>query len=103
MTSQNMIDEDAYMMIQRKKMTIYLNINKSTPVNVLKKMVGGIIKTSPENLQLHYKNVIMDGKKTLSDYFDSSMCLDPVSIGLSLKMDNGEFEPLNIVPVPEPL
>eukprot|EP00102_Acyrthosiphon_pisum_P023143 XP_016660353.1 PREDICTED: uncharacterized protein LOC100573045 isoform X2 [Acyrthosiphon pisum] len=96
----NLIVEDAYMMIQRKKKTIYINTKKCSPVNELKKMVGCIIKTSPENLQLYYKNVIMDGKKMLSDYFDSSLCIDPVSIGLALKMDNGEFEPLDIVPFP---
>ncbi|KAL4105258.1 hypothetical protein QTP88_020515 [Uroleucon formosanum] len=95
--ANDLVDENAYMMIQRKKLTIHINVKKNTPVIKLKKMVGCILKTSKENIQLHYKNAIMVEQKLLSDYFDSSTCLVPVSIGLALKMDNEEFESLDIV------
>ncbi|XP_025203215.1 uncharacterized protein LOC112600244 [Melanaphis sacchari] len=61
-----------------------------------------IIKESPQNLQLLYQNKVLDEKKSLSVYGSSFDILNPMVIGLSLKMDNGEFEPLDITPYSEP-
>uniref|UniRef100_A0A2S2P6E1 Transcription elongation factor B polypeptide 2 n=1 Tax=Schizaphis graminum TaxID=13262 RepID=A0A2S2P6E1_SCHGA len=92
---------DAFMMIQRKKLTIFTDAKDNILVNELKKIIGCIIKVAPANQQLYYKDEIMDGSKTLSECgLNSSIAKaqSPALIGLALKMDNGEFEPLEMVP-----
>ncbi|CAH1732250.1 uncharacterized protein LOC114128510 [Aphis gossypii] len=89
--------QETYIMVRRKKQTMYLTVKDNKPVNELKYIIGGIIKESPENLQLYHEEQIMDVTKPWSYYDLSHDLLDPMIIGLSLKMENGEFEPLDVV------
>ncbi|CAI6366703.1 unnamed protein product [Macrosiphum euphorbiae] len=92
---------DAFMMIQRKKLTIFTDAKDNILVNELKKIIGCIIKVAPANQQLYYKDEIMDETKTLSECglnATIAKAQSPATIGLALKMENGEFEPLEMVP-----
>ncbi|XP_022181597.1 elongin-B-like [Myzus persicae] len=94
---------DVFMIIQRKNQTIFLDAKDNILVNKLKNKIGSIIKVVPSSLQLYYKDKIMDGTKTLSNCGLNSItaeALNPATIGLTLKLDNEEFEPLEIVPYP---
>ena len=44
--------QDVFLMIQRRKLTIFLDAKESTPVIELKKMIQGIIKRPFEDIKL---------------------------------------------------
>ncbi|VVC29401.1 Hypothetical protein CINCED_3A004601 [Cinara cedri] len=92
-------------MIQRKKLTIFTDAKDNISVHELKKIIACIIKVPPGNQQLYYKDAIMDETKTLSDCGLSSgiaKAQSPATIGLALKMESGEFEPLEITAYSSP-
>lgn len=93
-------------MIRRKKLTIFTDAKDTTSVLELKKIIEGILKVPPVNQQLYNKdNVLMDDDKALQDYgLNSSVAKaqNPASVGLAIKLDNGEFEPLEITPYSSP-
>lgn len=94
-------------MIRRKKLTIFTDCKDSTTVFELKKMIEGILKISPENQQLYYKdNEIMDDYRILQDYGLTSTVAKaqcPAPIGLALRLEpEGTFEQLEITPFSSP-
>lgn len=96
---------DAFMMIQRKKLTIFTDAKDNILVHELKKIIACIIKVSPQNQQLYYKDEIMDESKTLLECGLSSTTAkaqSPATIGLALKMEDGEFEQLEMIPYSSP-
>lgn len=97
---------DVFLMIRRKKLTIFTDAKDTTSVLELKKIIEGILKVPPLNQQLYNKdNVLMDDDKALQDYgLNSSVAKaqNPASVGLAIKLDNGEFEPLEITPYSSP-
>ncbi|XP_034949740.1 elongin-B [Chelonus insularis] len=97
---------DVFLMIRRKKTTIFTDAKDNTTVLELKKIIEGILKIPPTNQQLFNKDHIemLDGK-SLSDYGLTSATAKaqcPALVGLSLRQENGHFEPLDITPYSVP-
>ncbi|XP_034245570.1 elongin-B-like isoform X2 [Thrips palmi] len=97
---------DVFLMIRRKKLTIFTDAKDSTTVLELKKMIEGIIKVSPENQQLFNKdNVEMDDHRALQDYgltASSAKAQCPAQIGLAVRGEDGSFEQLEMTPYSSP-
>lgn len=98
---------DVFLMIRRKKQTIFTDVKDNTTVYEVKKVIEGILKKSPEEQQLYSKdNQIMDDSKTISEYgytSTTSKAQLPETIGLVFKLEGrDEFEPLDITPLSTP-
>ncbi|KAK6627750.1 hypothetical protein RUM44_010229 [Polyplax serrata] len=97
---------DVFLMIRRKKLTIFTDCKDSTSVLELKKMIEGILKIAPENQQLFKDNQIMEDDKSLQEYglipnVAKAQC--PAPLGLALRLEpEGDFEPLEITPLSSP-
>ncbi|XP_014237650.1 elongin-B [Trichogramma pretiosum] len=93
---------DVFLMIRRKKMTIFTDAKENTTVLELKKIIEGILKIPPVNQQLFNKEtILMAESKLLSDYGLSSTTAKaqcPAVIGLAVRQENGQFEPLEMTP-----
>lgn len=93
---------DVFLMIRRKNMTIFTDAKDDTTVLELKKMIEGILKVPPVNQQLFTKdNATMCDTKFLSDYGLTSLTAKaqcPALVGLALRQENGQFEPLEMTP-----
>lgn len=93
-------------MVRRKKLTIFTDCKDNTSVLELKRIIEGILKVPPADQQLYNKdNSIMEDEKTLQDYGMTSgvakaQC--PATVGLAVRTENGEFEPLEIAPLSPP-
>ncbi|XP_019872482.1 elongin-B [Aethina tumida] len=91
---------DVFLMIRRKKLTIFTDAKDTTTVLELKKIIEGILKVAPQNQQLFNKdNTVMEDSKMLQDYgLTSSIAKaqSPATVGLAVKDDNGQFEPLEL-------
>nr|CAG4645955.1 EOG090X0JP1 [Lynceus sp. MCZ IZ 141354] len=96
---------DVFLMVRRKKTTIFTDCKESTSVVELKKMIQGILKIAPENQRLFKDSQIMEDSSSLSDYglvSSVSRAQCPATIGLAIRLDNGEFEQLDIVSLSSP-
>ncbi|XP_025090584.1 elongin-B-like isoform X1 [Pomacea canaliculata] len=105
---------DVFLMIRRKKSTIFTDAKESTPLIELKRIIEGILKVPPDNQRLFKDDQAMtDDNRTLGDYgFTSAIARAqaPASIGLvyrkegEIEADNpdGEWEPLEISPLSNP-
>ncbi|XP_075210822.1 transcription elongation factor elongin B [Lycorma delicatula] len=97
---------DVFLMIRRKKLTIFTDAKDTTSVLELKKIIEGILKVPPVNQQLYYKdNQLMEDDKALQDYGLNSgiaKAQSPASVGLAIRLDNGDFEPLELTPYSSP-
>ncbi|XP_015522639.1 elongin-B [Neodiprion pinetum] len=93
---------DVFLMIRRKKTTIFTDAKDNTTVLELKKIIEGILKIAPANQQLYSKdNVIMSDNKFLSDYGMTSAVAKaqcPALVALALRQEGGQFEPLEMTP-----
>ncbi|KOX67622.1 Transcription elongation factor B polypeptide 2 [Melipona quadrifasciata] len=96
------IGTDVFLMIRRKNMTIFTDAKDNTTVLELKKIIEGILKIPPVNQQLFNKdNVLMSDSKFLSDYGLTSATAKPqcpALVGLAVRQENGQFEPLEMTP-----
>ena len=97
---------DVFLMIRRKKLTIFTDAKDTTTVLELKKMIEGILKVPPHNQQLFNKeNTVMEDIKMLQDYGLSSTTAkaqSPATVGLAIRDENGAFEPLELTPYSSP-
>jgi transcription elongation factor B subunit 2 len=96
---------DVFLMIRRKKTTIFMDAKESTSVLELKRMVQGITKKSPDDMRLYKDEQSLEDNKNLGDYgFTSSTARAqaPATVGLSFRQDDGEYEPLEIAPLSTP-
>ncbi|KAK3923639.1 Elongin-B [Frankliniella fusca] len=97
---------DVFLMIRRKKLTIFTDAKDATTVLELKKMIEGIIKVAPEDQQLFNKdNVEMVDHQALLDYgltASSAKAQSPAQIGLAVRGDDGNFEQLEMTPYSSP-
>jgi transcription elongation factor B subunit 2 len=97
---------DVFLMIRRKKCTIFTDAKESTLMGEVKKIVEGILKVPPENQRLFKDNTPMaDEHKSLSDYGYTSTVAraqSPATIGLIFKTEEGEWEALDIQPLSSP-
>ena len=96
---------DVFLMVRRKKTTIFTDAKETSTVFELKKIVEGITKVPPENLRLLKDSVVMDDAKTLSDYgltSSTAKAQSPATVGLCYRQENGDFESLDIAPLSQP-
>lgn len=97
--------QDVFMMIRRKKTTIFTDAKDSTSVHELKKMIEGILKVPPKDQRLLSKdNTIMDDEKQLQDYgitMVTAKAQQPAVLYLVLRQEH-DFEPLEIVTYSQP-
>nr|CAD7392312.1 unnamed protein product [Timema cristinae] len=97
---------DVFLMIRRKKLTIFTDAKDTTSVHELKKIIEGILKVNPTNQQLFNKdNFVMEDDKTLQEYGLTSAIAkaqSPAVVGLALRQENGDFEPLELTPYSSP-
>ena len=93
-------------MIRRKKLTIFTDAKESTNVLQLKKMIEGITKFTPDDQQLFNKdNVEMEDSHSLLEYgitANSAKAQNPGQIGLAVRDENGQFEPLELTAYSSP-
>ncbi|KFP51021.1 Transcription elongation factor B polypeptide 2, partial [Cathartes aura] len=94
---------DIYLMIYRHKTTISTEAKETTTVHELKKVVKGILKSSPEEQRLYEDDQLLDDDyRTLLDCgLSSQSCCPhiPATVGLALfRPGNGTFEPWYIDP-----
>ncbi|KAK9703268.1 Ubiquitin family [Popillia japonica] len=97
---------DVFLMIRRKKLTIFTDAKDTTSVGELKKIIEGILKIPPHNQQLFNKdNTIMEDEKTLQDYgltSTTAKAQSPATVGLAVRDENGIFEALELTPYSAP-
>jgi len=93
---------DVFLMVRRKKTTIFLDAKENSTVGDLKKMIEGITKKSPADQQLYNKeDAVMDDDKSLSDYGLTAAVAkaqQPAEVGLSFRGDDGAWEELEKTP-----
>ncbi|XP_043267818.1 elongin-B [Venturia canescens] len=93
---------DVFLMIRRKKMTIFTDAKDDTTVLELKKIIEGILKIPPQNQELYNKDdTLMLDSRYLTDYGLNSMTAkaqSPALIGLAIRQENGYLEPLELTP-----
>merc|ERR1712079_383320 len=79
---------DVFLMIRRKKTTMFLDAKENTTVGELKKMIEGITKQPPNQQRLYnHDDTLMDDDKTLADYGMTSTVAKaqtPSEVGLAL-------------------
>ncbi|GAB1602590.1 elongin-B-like [Argonauta hians] len=96
---------DVFLMIRRKKCTIFTDVKENTTIFEVKKIVEGILKVPPENQKLYREETALDDHKTLSDcgYTSSSARAQaPATIGLAVKVPDGDFESLELTSLSSP-
>ncbi len=96
--------QDVFLMIRRKKTTIFTDTKDTATVLELKKMIEGILKISPKDQRLYKDNVQMDDEKQLQDYGITMMTAkaqSPAQLGLAVRIDH-DFEMLDITPYSSP-
>jgi len=88
---------DVFLMIRRKKTTMFLDAKENTTVGDLKKMIEGITKQPPNQQKLYnHDDTLMDDDKTLADYGMTSTVAKaqtPSEVGLAFNVD-GSWEEL---------
>ncbi|GAB6029701.1 hypothetical protein CHUAL_005424 [Chamberlinius hualienensis] len=96
---------DVFLMVRRKKTTLFTDAKETTPIYELKKIIEGVLKISPDNLKLFKDELELDDSKTLGEYgFTSAIARaqSPATIGLACRLDNGEFEILEVTSLSSP-
>ncbi|XP_034240784.1 elongin-B-like isoform X2 [Thrips palmi] len=97
---------DVFLMIRRKKLTIFTDAKETTTVLQLKKMIQGITKFAPENQQLSNKDSVeMEDSHQLMEYgitANAAKAQSPGQVNLAVRDENGQFESLDITPYSSP-
>ncbi|RWS14180.1 RNA polymerase II transcription elongation factor-like protein [Dinothrombium tinctorium] len=97
---------DVFLMVRRKKTTIFLDAKETTLVIELKKMIAGILKVSTEDQRLYYNKELMDDSHYLSDYnlnASTAKAQCPAEVHLTLRdVKTGKFEAIEITPLSTP-
>ncbi|KAL3278868.1 hypothetical protein HHI36_016388 [Cryptolaemus montrouzieri] len=97
---------EVFLMIRRKKLTIFTDAKNSTTVLELKRIIEGILKVPVGNQKLFSRdNVVMEDEKQLQDYgltSNTAKAQNPATVGLAVRDDNGPFEVLELTPYSAP-
>ncbi|XP_022905597.1 elongin-B [Onthophagus taurus] len=97
---------DVFLMIRRKKLTIFTDAKDTTTVLELKRIIEGILKVATKNQQLYNKdNVVMEDDKMLQEYgltSTTAKAQSPATIGLAVRDDDGPYEHLELTPYSAP-
>nr|CAG4636681.1 EOG090X0JP1 [Eubosmina coregoni]SVE70192.1 EOG090X0JP1 [Eubosmina coregoni] len=94
-----------YLMIRRKKTTIFTDAKETTNVSELKKIIQGITKVAPENQRLLKEDRVMEDSRCLADYgliSTTARAQSPASLTLTYRLDNGDFESVDVTPLSSP-
>ncbi|RXG70401.1 Transcription elongation factor B polypeptide 2 [Armadillidium vulgare] len=99
--------QDVFLMVRRKKTTVFIDAKETTSVRELKRILQGILKIEPENQRLSNEtgSDIFADEKSLADYNLTGAVAhaqNPATVGLCFRVDNGEFEQLDITPLSSP-
>jgi len=91
---------DVFLMIRRKKTTIFLDAKETSTVAELKRIICGITKVAPGDQKLFKEEDMMEDRKTLADYnlnSSTAKAQSPATIGLAFRDEEiGKFETLDI-------
>jgi len=96
---------DVFLMVRRKKTTIFIDAKEDTTVLDLKRMIAGITKVMPEDQKLFKDREEMKDEKTIGDYGlnpGTAKPQLPATVGLVFKNENGDWEELEISPLSQP-
>lgn len=96
---------DVFLCVRRKHQTIFTDAKDSSSVKELKFIIEGILKVPINDQRLYKDNQLLSDDKLLQDYnitVATAKGQSPAQIGLALRMNNGEFEELEIVPYSAP-
>jgi transcription elongation factor B subunit 2 len=96
---------DVFLMVRRKKTSVFLDAKESTTVLELKKMVRGITKKPVEDMKLFKDDQPIEDSRTLGEVgFTSSTARaqTPATVGLAFRQDDGSFEALDITDLSTP-
>jgi len=96
---------DVFLMIRRKKMTLFTDAKETTNVSELKKIIQGITKVAPENQRLFRDERVMEDSRCLADYgliSSTARAQSPASLSLVYRTETGDFESVDITPLSSP-
>jgi len=96
---------DLFLMIRRKKTTIFIDVREETSVLELKRMIAGITKVHPEDQRLYKEREEMKDEKNIGDYGLNAATAKPqlpATIALTLRNEVGEWEDMDIAPLSVP-
>jgi len=92
---------DVFLMVRRKKTTIFIDAKEDTTVLELKRMIAGILKVLPEDQKLFRDSIQLDESKKMSDYGLNAGTAKPqlpATIALVFKDETG----VDIAPLSQP-
>ncbi|XP_054381418.1 elongin-B-like [Pongo abelii] len=95
---------DVFLVIRRRKTTIFTDAKESTTVFELKRVVEGILKRPPDEQRLYKDYQLLDDGKTLGECGFTSQTARPqapATVGLAFRADDA-FEALCIEPFSSP-
>ena len=112
MSHTNMFDKSdsrIFLMVRRKKTTIFLDATETTTILQIKKMITGITQVAVTDQRLFHADEILDDDRCLSDYFitnNTAKAQSPAVIGLAFRDFNSSepnsFEKLEMTPLSTP-
>ena len=105
-----------FLLVRRKKTSIFLSANESDSILEVKRMLDGILKKPPSLQDLYYMReaddsamsdsaIRLDDSVTLADSgitANNAKAQDPAVIGLAFADGSGRFEQLDITPYSSP-
>lgn len=105
-----------FLMVRRKKTSVFLTANDSDPVVEVKRMLEGILKTPPSQQELYLlretddstmgeNSVLLNDSATLAESGitpNTAKAQDPAVLGLALSDETGRFEEMDITPFSSP-
>ncbi|XP_015782735.1 elongin-B-like [Tetranychus urticae] len=98
-----------FLMVRRRKTTIFLDCKENTTVLEIKKMIAGITKVDVEDQRLYYNDEILEDNRCLSEYYindATAKAQSPATIGLAFRefnsSDSNKFEKHEITPLSTP-
>lgn len=105
-----------FLLIRRKKTSVFLTASDTDQVLEVKKMIEGILKTPPSQQELHYlretdettmgeNSIVLNDTSTLAECGitpNTAKAQDPAVLGLALSDDTGRFEELDITAYSSP-
>ncbi|KAK9883408.1 hypothetical protein WA026_001581 [Henosepilachna vigintioctopunctata] len=97
---------DVFLMVRRKKLTIFIDAKDTTTLLELKKIIEGILKVYPRNQRLYSReNNVMEDEKQLQEYglnSNTAKVQNPGTVGLTVRDENGDLESLELTPYSAP-
>merc|ERR1712048_560715 len=96
---------EVFFTVKRQKQTIFMDAKEETTVENVKKMLQGVTRRSPDEMQVFYKSLALEDNKTLADCgitAQDAKAQTPAELGMAYKLEDGTFEELEISPVSAP-